>query len=102
MKRNEIEILVTNLTMLIEALPACATLETLAQKAQESAGVYEVSYNRDCVDNKITEYLDIFFKNHDRYISVIADSILFTLEVVPDCTLDYEGDRLFYLPREHK
>lgn len=100
MKRKEIETLVTNLTMLIEALPACSTLETLAQKAQECAGVYEVSYSRDCVDNKITEYLDIFFKNHDSYISVIADSVLFTLEVVPDCTQDYEGERLLSFPRE--
>ena len=99
MKRKEVETLVTDLTMLIKALPACSTIESLALKAQESSGVYETSYNRDCVDNKTTEYLDIFFRDHDSHISVIADSKAFTLEVIPDHTLDYEGDRFITISR---
>ncbi len=99
MERKEVEALVTDLTMLIEALPACSTIEPVALKAQTSAGVYETSYTRDCVDNMTSEYLDIFFKDHESHISVIADSRAVTLEVIPDHTLDYEGDRLITIPR---
>ncbi|WP_346662443.1 hypothetical protein [uncultured Merdimonas sp.] len=101
MKRKEVETLAAKLTLLIRALPSCSTLETLALKAQESAGVYEISYTRDFVDNQTSESLDIFFREHDTHISVIADPKAFTLEVTPDRTLDYEGERLISFPREH-
>lgn len=81
MERKEVEALVTDLTMLIEALPACSTIEPVALKAQTSAGVYETSYTRDCVDNMTSEYLDIFFKDHESHISVIADSRAVALHI---------------------
>lgn len=101
MKRKEVETLVTKLTALIQALPNSSTIEPLDLKAQESEGVYETEYSRNSVDDKTTEYLDIFFKDHNSHISVIADSRAFTLEVIPDRTLDYEGDRLIMIPRAH-
>ena len=101
MKRNEVETLVTKLTALIQALPNSSTIEPLDLKARESAGVYETEYSRNSVDDKTTEYLDIFFNDHNSHISVIADSRAFTLEVIPDRALDYEGDRLITINREH-
>lgn len=101
MKRKEVEILVTKLTALIQALPNSSTIEPLDLKAQESAGVYETSYTRDSVDNKTTEYLDIFFLEHESHLSVIANSKAYTLEIVPDHTQDYEGERLITINREY-
>ncbi len=99
MKRKGIETLVTKLTALIQALPNSSTIEPLDLKARESAGVYEIEYSRNSVDDKTTEYLDIFFKDHSSHISVIADSQRYTLEVNPDHTQDYEGDRLITIKR---
>lgn len=101
MKNTEIKALVTNLVALIQALPDSSTIEPLDLKARETEGVYETVYSRNSVDHKITEYLDIFFRNHDSHISVIADSQRYTLEVNPDRTQDYEGDRLITIPRAH-
>ena len=101
MKRKEIETLVTKLTALMQALPNSSTIEPLDLKARESEGVYETEYSRNSVDDKTTEYLDIFFKDHDSLISVIADSHSYTLEVNPDRALDYEGERLITIPRAH-
>lgn len=101
MKNMEIKALVTNLVALIQALPDSFTIEPLDLKAQESEGVYETEYSRNSVDDKTTEYLDIFFKDHSSHISVIADSQRYTLEVKPDHNQDYEGDRLITIPRAH-
>lgn len=100
MKQKEIETMVTDLTALIQALPNSSTIEPLDLKARESPGVYEIAYSRNSVDGKSTEYLDIFFKDHDSHISVIADSHSYTLEVNPDRALDYEGDKLITIPRD--
>lgn len=100
MKNTEIKALVTNLVALIQALPDNSTIEPLDLKARESEGVYEIEYSRDLVDDKTTEYLDIIFRDHDSHISVIADSQRYTLEVNPDRTQDYEGDRLITIPRK--
>lgn len=101
MKRKEVETLVTKLTALIQALPNSSTIEPLDLKARESAGVYETEYSRNSVDDKTTEYLDIFFNDHNSHISVIADSQRYTLEINPDRALDYEGERLITIPRAH-
>ena len=97
----EIKALVTNLVALIQALPDISTIEPLDLKARESEGVYETEYSRNSVDHKTTEYLDIFFKTHSSHIAVIADSRAFTVEVIPDRTQDYDGDRLITIPRAH-
>ena len=100
MKRKEVETLVTKLTVLIHALPNSSTIEPLDLKARESEGVYEIEYSRNSVDDKTTEYLDIFFKDHDSLISVIVDSHSYTLEVNPDRALDYEGERLIKIKKD--
>ena len=56
MKRNEVQKLVDSLVMLIKALPASSTLETLEAKALENENVYEVEYTRDFVGGTLTEY----------------------------------------------
>ena len=101
MKNTEIKVLVTDLVTLIQALPNSSTIEPLDLKARESEGVYETEYSRNSVDDKTTEYLDIFFKDHSSHISVIADSQRYTLEVNPVRALDYEGERLVTIPRAH-
>lgn len=100
MKSNEVQTVVKDLVTLIQALPNSSTLETLDRKAQESAGVYETSYTRDSVDHKTTEYLDVFFLEHESHLSVIANAKAYTLEIVPDHTQDYEGDKLITIPRD--
>lgn len=98
MKRNEVQKLVDSLVMLIKALPASSTLETLEAKALEDENVYETQYTRDVAGNTQAEYLDAFFYDRSQ-ISVIADSESYTLEINPDPWQTYTGERLITIKR---
>lgn len=100
MKRNEVQKLVDSLVMLIKALPASSTLETLEAKALENENVYEVEYTRDFVGGTLTEYLDIFAYD-SSHVSVIAEPERYTLEVKPAPSQDYAGETLITINRKN-
>lgn len=100
MEYKAVQNLVTQLMILVQLLSRNTTLEPLVLVAQEAENVYETEYTRDSVDNKITEYLDILFYD-SSHISVVADPESYTLEIIPDSSQDYTGERLITIKKKN-
>ena len=101
MENKQVEHLVENLTELIEALPDRATPEPLEFKAWESEGVFRTVYSREYEMGRITEYLDVYFKDDQSHVLVIADSERYLVVVSPDRGQNYTWERFISIMKEH-
>ena len=100
MDNKQVEHLVENLTDLIEALSGRVTTEPLEFKAGESQGGRTV-YSREYEIGRITEYLDVYFKNDQSHVLVIVDSARYVVVVSTDCVHNYTGERVILMMKKH-